>query len=164
MVPIMNHITLQTGHVARQPRQHVSDDAMAKVSKMFEGILAGRYIALPGFPGYVVNGNRSGDALIVTLWHVDGRGRIPVLTTGVALDACDSNCLWESLCPTGSPEFDTAPPTPPTPWIADRLEPGLGLLAPLTMFDLLTWTGDWAMTLGWSWAEHVRAEQAVRTE
>lgn len=161
MVPTMHHITLQTGHVAQQARQDVSDEAVATVNKMFEGILAGKDVSLSAIPGYVVNGARAKDSLMVTLWRDDELGCIPVLTTGIALDACDSSRLWGYLCSIGNPEYGIS--TPPTPWIADRLEPGMGILDPVTLTKLLTWTGDWARTLGWSWAEYISAERRRRS-
>ena len=163
MISTMHHVTIQSGHVALQARHEVSDFAVATVGKMFDGILAGKHVPLHACPGYVVSGTRSGSALIATLWHVDKRGRVPVLTTGVALHECDSSRLWDSLFLTGNSLCGTAGPTPPTPWIADRLELGLCSLDLHMSIDLMGWSGDWARTLGWSWAEHVRAETAGRT-
>lgn len=152
------HVTLMTGHVARQSRDDVSQDAIDVVAELLDGILQGAHLPLP-VPGYLVNGTHFGRDLIATVWRGPWVTRVPILTTGVGLRSRSAPRLWRELH--AHPEALPAPlatdvnAPPPVPWIADRIEAGA-----LLHTDALAWTGDWARCLGWAWMDYVSARAA----
>lgn len=151
----LHHVTLTTGHVARQRREDISDAAVEAVSEMLDGILQGAHVAVPGQPRYRANGTHHGRDLIVTLWAGPWEARSPILTTGVALKSRSAPRLWRELHAHPEtlpmPLATAAEAPPPTPWIADRLEAGA-----IQHTDALAWTGDWSRCLGWAWMEYAR--------
>lgn len=147
----MHHVTLMTGHVARQNRRDVSNEAVAAVSDLLDAAIQGGHPALPIDGGrWLLNATTQGRSLIATVWHGPWAARAPILTVGVALKSRVSAPLWRILHTNSAvPLATTAALAPPAPWIADRIEPG-ALLHP----DAMSWTGDFSRTLGWAWMEY----------
>src|SRR5690606_8342415 len=81
MTRYIHHVTLQTGHVARQYRRDVSDEAIEAVSALLDSVLTGGQPAVPGFPDFWVSGSHEGRVLVVTLWTGMRDEGIPILTS-----------------------------------------------------------------------------------
>lgn len=154
----LHHVTLTTGHVRRQARDEVGEDAIAAVAELLDGILQGARMPVR-VPGYLVNGRHLGRDLITTVWRGPWEDRRPVLTTGVGLRSRSAPRLWRIL----HDHQETLPAPlvtdpghpPPVPWVADRIEIGAALHP-----DVLEWTGDWARCLGWAWADYSAASRS----
>ncbi len=145
MTAYIHHVTLQTGHVARQSRAEVGDAAIAALSDLLDSALTGGRPAVPGFVTYAVTGAQQGRDLVATLW----RGDAPILTTAVALRSRSAPALWR-LLHHGRDDLATDPESPPpAPWCADRLEVGA-----LLHREALAWTGDYARCLAWAWVAY----------
>lgn len=144
------HVTLNSGHALKQPRSAVGDDAIAALADMLDAVLAGGHPEVPGFKGYVVNGNYSGHDLISTLWAAPWSNRVPILTTAISLKSRSSPALWRMMHEQSTVALRTEADKPPAaPWLADRLEAGAVLHA-----DALAWSGDFSRCLAWAWAEY----------
>lgn len=152
----LHHITLQTGHVRRSPRDEVRDDVVARLQSLIRRALTGEHQPVPGQPGYTLTGGVQGRCCALTLWGrtpVSG-GRVspqpvPILTVGIAPHSRCGAQLWRHLHARTDLRYTTdADHVPPEPWCADRLELGAAL-------DLgaLGWTGDLARCLAWAWIE-----------
>lgn len=151
--PYLHHVTLLTGHVARQQRADIADAAVAAVSDLLDAALQGGHPALPIDGGaWLLNASAEGKSLIATVWRGPWATRIPIITIGVALKSRSAQRLWRVLHDRSQvPLATTAALPPPVPWIANRIEPG-AMLHP----EAMTWTGDFSRCLGWAWMEYDR--------
>lgn len=150
MAGYIHHVTLNTGHVARQRRDHISEEAVAALADTLDGILQGAHMPVPGFPGYLINGRHHMHDLIATVWHGPWDQRIPILTTATALKSRSAPALWRLLHDQSTvPLATSSDGVPPAPWQADRIEAGAALHP-----DALSWTGDLSRCLAWTWAEY----------
>ncbi|MFB2530992.1 hypothetical protein ACEYYA_02375 [Paracoccus sp. p3-h83] len=147
----MHHVTLLTGHVARQKRADVTDDAVAAVADLLDAAIMGGHPALPIDDGvWLLNATTMGRALIATIWRGPWERRVPIITIGVAPKARVAMSLWRVLHDKSPASLaTTAALPPPAPWVADRIEP-TALMHP----EALLWTGDFSRCLGWAWMEY----------
>ena len=144
------HVTLNTGHVAKQRREDVGEAAVAGLSDLLDGILQGARLPVPGCDGYLVNASHAGHGLIATVWRGPWTNPVPILTTATALKSRSAPELWHLMHDQSTVPLMTDRETPPrTPWQADRIEVGGMMYA-----DALTWTGDFSRSLAWSWAAY----------
>lgn len=144
------HVTLNTGHGARQYRRDVGEAAIAALSDTLDGVLQGAHLPVPGQPDYLLNGRHSGHDLIATVWRVPWDKRAPILTCGTALKSRSASALWRMLHERPSLPLVTDPTRPPSaPWQADRIEAGALLDA-----SPMTWTGDFSRCLAWAWHDY----------
>ena len=91
------HVTLNTGHVAKQRRHDVDDHAVATLSEVLDVILQGGYIPVPGFEDYIVNGTHGGFDLIATVWIGPWERRVPLVTMATALKSHSAPALWRLM-------------------------------------------------------------------
>lgn len=146
----IHHVTLNSGHVARQPRSSISDEAIAALADTLDGILQGGRMPVPGRDGYLINGSHHGTDLIVTVWRGPWERRKPIITMATALKSRSAPSLWRLMHDQSTVQLKTnAATVPPAPWQADRIE-GTAFLA----HDALEWTGDLSRCLAWAWAEY----------
>lgn len=149
----INHVTLNSGHMASQRREDVGEATIAALSDMLDGLLTGARLPVPGQPSYLLSATQTGHNLIVTLWRGPWERRQPILTTATALKSRSAPGLWRMLHETSSVPLATDPASPPSvPWTADRIELGALLDA-----SPLAWTGDMARCLAWAWHSYRRA-------
>ncbi|SKA31126.1 hypothetical protein [Consotaella salsifontis] len=142
-----SHVTLDTGHRARQPREAVADTVIEMMRPILDSALTGGKPAVPGCEGYhLASSHATRNTMLATLYHDDGT---PILTTAVCLKSRDGPKLWRMLHE--RPLATRPDDPPPAPWIADRLEPGA-----MAHPDALAWTGDFSRCLAWAWAEYDR--------
>lgn len=153
----IHHVTLQTGHVARQYRREVSDEAIVSITKMLDAVFADGKSAVPGFPGFWVSGVPDGRSLTITLWTGAGDNRLPILTSTTCLKSRSSIGAWRALHDSATLPYATDPSDPPpAPWTADRLEIGYNVLAgnAIARGEASFWTGNFARCVAWAWAEY----------
>lgn len=150
MTKYIHHVTLNTGHVARQERAAISDGAIAALADTLDGILQGAHVPVPGCEGYLINGSHHAHDLIATVWRGPWERRIPIITMATALKSRSSPALWRMMHDQSTVPLATrADAPPPAPWQADRIE------APAMAHpDALEWTGDLSRCLAWAWAEY----------
>lgn len=145
------HVTLNSGHVAKQSRSDIMEEAIAALADTLDGMLQGNHVDVPGFPGYIVNGSHSGHDLIATVWRGPWDKRVPVVTMAVALRSRSAASLWKLLHDKSTVALVTSRENPPAaPWLADRIEVGAAI-----HHDALAWTGDFSRCLAWAWAEYM---------
>lgn len=148
------HVTMSSGHVAKQYRRDIMDEVIADLSETLDGILQGAYMPVPGFADYLVNGTHTGSNLIATVWSGPRDSLRPILTTATALKSRSSPKLWRLMHDQATTPFVTDPAAPPkAPWTADRIEVGM-----LYSMSASSWTGDFARCLAWTWAEYAQQE------
>lgn len=146
----LHHVTLNTGHVVRQPRSVLGAPVQAAFAELLDSLLQGGRPAVPGFAGYVAQGTQWGRDLLVTVIGLSSQA--PVITTGVCLRSRSSRRLWRAMHDKAIVPLATVSDQPaPPPWVADLLWP-TATLHP----DALEWTGDWSRCLGWTWVEYDR--------
>jgi hypothetical protein len=144
------HVTLNSGHVAKQERSNISEEAIAALADTLDGILQGAHLQIPGVDNYLVNASHHGHDLIATVWRGPWDRRAPIVTTATALKSRSAKSLWELMHDQSTVPLRTDRGRPPTtPWQADRIEVGASLHP-----DALSWTGDFSRCLAWSWAEY----------
>lgn len=146
----LQHITLDTGHVARSPRSGVDDAIVTLVRQMIDEALAG--LSPEVQPGYTIKAASEGGSLMVSVYAGADN---PICTIGVALDTAQSDTLWpllrdlEGLATIGADPSLRPPKHPPDPpWCAVRLNPGL-----IEVRDATLWLGDFERCVAWAWIE-----------
>jgi hypothetical protein len=147
------HITLTTGHARASPRSEVGDHIVSILQPILERALKGERVPVPGQPGFTLSGVRHLDCCILTVWaSAPDTARpqsVPVVTSGVAAGEAGAQELWRLMHETTDLGPATTPQeAPPAPWCADRIELG-ALRNPVAM----SWTGDLARCLAWTWIE-----------
>lgn len=153
----IHHVTLQTGHVARQYRRDVSDEAVDAVSALLDSLLTGGQPAVPGQPEFWVSGVHEGKVLMVTLWTGMRDEGIPILTSVTCLKSRASPAAWRVIHDSATVPYVTDPTNPPpAPWTADRIETGFLPMAEAAVQrgETSLWTGDFARCLAWAWMEY----------
>lgn len=151
------HVTLQSGHVARQFRRDVSDAAIDAVSALLDSLLTGGKPAVPGQPDFWIDGAHQGRVLTVTLWTGMRDDGDPILSTVTCLKSRSSPHAWRLLHDTANIPYVTDPDNPPpAPWTADRLEAGYLAMAQgaIQRGESSLWTGDFTRCLAWAWMEY----------
>lgn len=150
MKPIC-HVTVSTGHERESLRSEVADWVLDALEPVLERAIRGGQVAIPNPGGGPPLGNLSatatGDALLVTLYAVDGA---PLVTFGVARGPIREGELWKALhaAVRGVPAVTPADQPPPWPWCAVRLE--LGIAAHPKSVE---WLGDLERCCAWTWVE-----------
>jgi hypothetical protein len=145
----IKHITLDTGHTRRSPRDEVDDQAVAALQDGITLMLSGGRPQIPGMDGYAMTGTAQGRCLIATAWGPSGT---PLVTIGVATRSLCGAPLWRILHdPAGriaaqTPLASNGQRCPEEPWCAARLEIGLAV-----DHDAAHWLGDWERCLAWAW-------------
>lgn len=155
----IHHVTLQTGHVARQYRKDVSDEAIDRVSEILDSLLTGGKPAVPGQPEFWVDGAHQGKVLTVTLWTGMRDDGDPILSTVTCLKSRSSPAAWRLIHDSATVPYVTDPTNPPpAPWTADRIETGFLPMAEAAAMrgEKSLWTGDLARCLAWAWMEYDR--------
>jgi|HigsolmetaAR202D_1030399.scaffolds.fasta_scaffold13436_5 hypothetical protein len=157
MTRYIHHVTLQSGHVARQYRKDVSDAAINAMSALLDSILTGGRPAVPGYPDFWVDGAHEGRVLVVTLWTGMRDEGIPILTSATCIKSRASPAAWRALHESAVIPYRTDPNDyPPAPWTADRLEVGYLPMAEAAMQrgENALWTGHFARCIAWAWMEY----------
>lgn len=153
------HITLTTGHVAKQPRSRMDSPAFPRIAALLRAALAGGTPEI--LPGHNLRAEAHGHNLITSVWSGGGL----MLTTGVALQSRSAARLWRHLHNTADPRMGalaTRVDEPaPAPWIADRIEIGLAqaMQAAAGVADttgVTDWSGALSALTGWAWMEYTR--------
>ena len=152
----INHITLNTGHVARTKRADVAPDVTALLANWLPGTInSGRTHALPvpslshfGAQVLVHDG-----ALVVTVVapvgpHQQGQpfaGKtMPLVTFGVAQRSRQGALLWDML--TSAFGSVAGLQQPGTPWCAVAVHPSIAA------YDgPVDWLGDFERCVAWAW-------------
>jgi hypothetical protein len=149
------HITLNTGHAVKQHRSSVSDGAVTSVSELFDGVLRGARLPVPGFNSYLFNATHSGRDLIITVWRGPWERRAPIVTIAVGLRSRSAPQLWRIMHGQSTVPLKTKlDELPRVPWVADRLEFGAAMNT-----DALEWTGDFSRCVAWAWMEYTEARR-----
>jgi hypothetical protein len=138
----LRHVTLDTGHSRRSPRDEADPAAVAVVEAHLE-----RALAAGGDPildlGYSLEARAAGLGLLGTILTAAGR---PVLTFGVAPRGRVSGPLWALLHESRSYPTGRQPP-PQTPWLAARFE--TAELVPA----VAAWAADYERLVAWAWID-----------
>lgn len=144
----VHHITLTTGHMARQDRAGVSDATMARLVPWLRNALATPVaVAIPDTDGYMARAHVADGALVVTLYapRPDIGEPMPLLVFGVAVRSRHSAQLWALLLEQPGVLKDVREPG--TPWCA-----GVPFPALLSHPAALEWAGDFERCVTWAWA------------
>jgi len=156
-VPILAHVTLDTGDIHPSPRCAAREHSVAllRASLARAPLSSGTLTPVPCRDGYAFLATVERAGLLVTLVRVTPHGPAPVVTFGVAIDDGYGD-LWALLHRQGGRrggfEPRTEPGDPPRPpWLAVRMEAMAPSIPPA---DLL-WLADFERTLAWAWLDHV---------
>ncbi|UNU01215.1 hypothetical protein [Xanthomonas translucens] len=155
----ITHITLTTGHIARQQRGDVPDAALAALLPWLAGALSsGHPTPLPWLPGgYSALALQQDGALVVTVYGPDpDTGQPEPLTTfGVAPRSRSAAPLWDMLMRT-QPYVIAGLSMPGAPWCAVAPYPTL-----VAHPDAIEWLGDFERCAAWAWASRHPGLRAV---
>lgn len=140
----LNHLTINTGHLRRSPRDEVSDDAIADTIERIEIMLRDGRADLV-IPGYAITGQAYGPALVMTVIGGDD----PLATIAIARRDRDGRAMWRDLMEAVA-RTDPAlvRDAPDAPYAAAMLWPALDLEA-----DAAHWIGDFGRVAAWSWID-----------
>lgn len=139
----INHITINTGHCRKTYPSEVDKETYMTLYRTFRDAQApdGCDIMDDEF-----NVKITGDAIgyLCTLFKYDGKDKMPLLTS--AYSKTDKNGeLWDMLFQNMTlPLLGKRPEMPGIPYIADRIEIGMGLFPGTSSF-----TGDFSRCMGW---------------
>lgn len=156
-VPVLAHVTLDTGDIHRSPRSAARDHSVALLRASLAGaaLSSGTLAPVPHRDGYAYLATVERAGLLVTLVRVTAHGPTPIVTFGVAVDDSYAD-LWALLhrqrsgLPGAVPRTEPSDPPPP-PWLAVRLEPMAPAIPPA---DFL-WMADFERTMAWAWLDHL---------
>jgi hypothetical protein len=153
------HITLTTGHIARQQRADVSDAALATlVPWLADALATGQRTPLPWLPGGCsALALQQDGALVVTVYGPDPNIGKPVAlaTFGVAPRSRSAPPLWDMLMRT-QPYVIAGLSMPAAPWCAVVPYPVL-----VAHPDAIEWLGDLERCVAWAWASRHPGLRAV---
>jgi hypothetical protein len=131
----MQHLTLDTGDTRVSFADEVRPDVIETLRPL---TVTGRHELPPSFDGCTAKVTVDGPAALVTV----DRDGAPLVTFGVAADQDGAAVLWPLIS-----EPAVAEPSA-VPWIAVRLEVGLGLSP-----DDGDWLGDFERCWAWAWLD-----------
>lgn len=159
-VPVLAHVTLDTGHVSSRPRSTAREHSVALLRASLAGaaLSSGSLAPVPRRDGYAYLATVERAGLLVTLVRVTQHGPAPVVTFGVAVDDSYAD-LWALLHRQRNglvPRTEPSDPPPP-PWLAVRLEPAAPSVPPA---DLL-WMADFESTMAWAWLDHLAEREGT---
>lgn len=141
----IEHITLNSGHTRRSPREEVRDETIARIQPWITDVAQGRTVTLFEDEGFTLHG------VVQSKWGVvflEDHGA-PLITLGVCWHSRDSASVWRELHDQVAVTVATFANQPPSvPWCAARLEPAS--LAPGMMPD---WVGDFERCIAWAMIE-----------
>lgn len=137
----INHVTLTTGHIRKSYPDEIDKALYFRINRIIRESEQPAGAPLEQFPGYRVKTIRVPGGAVATLYGSSG---LPVLTTGCRLDDSDGN-LWTMLHKTSASIVTRADEFPPSPYVADRIEPGARMHP-----DALLWTADFARCFAWA--------------
>lgn len=156
MITYINHLTLNTGHLARTSRADVSDSALAILSPWLRAaISSGPPAPLPvaELCHYSAQTLVENGALVVTVTgpagpHKPGQphpgATMPLVTIGVAQRSRQAAPLWSMLTTAfGNPRSVRMPADP---WVVVALHPTLAKYP-----DAAHWLGDFERCVAWAW-------------
>jgi len=153
----ITHLTLTTGHVARQQRADVSDEMLAVlVPWLRHALTSAAPQPVPQTEGYQARAVAQGGSLVVTVYAPtpDVGPALPLLTFGVAARSRHAPMLWELL--TRQPCVQEGLRQPPAPWCGVVLYPALA--GHLTATE---WLGDFERCVAWAWVTRNPGLEAV---
>lgn len=149
----IHHVTLTTGHVRQSWRHEIDPDVMPTVVRLLAEARAGDRPIMPGLTPETRLRWSSGSTRcgMGTLYALG----VPVLTFGVALHSRCGAHLWRLMHDIDPPgELATSPDEcPPEPWCAARIEPGIALIDPAHLPDLMGAIADLERCIAWAWLE-----------
>ncbi len=152
----INHITLNTGHLARTSRADVRDDVLAIMAPWLQSAVdSGAIVPLP-VPALSHFSGRAlvqDGGLVLTVYgpagpHQVGRSHLgatmPLITLGVAKRSRHGAALWQMMVDA----FDAHRATrmPAEPWIAVALHASIAAYP-----DSAEWLGDFERCVAWAW-------------
>lgn len=143
----LHHITLTTGDSRRSWRHEVDPEIMPQLHAMVEAARAPDGVAIPAVEPpcrlYLE------DTARCAMFSIQLGGE-PVVTFAVAAHQRCGAQHWLTLIETARvPCRSTAEDRPETPWLAARLEPGMGLLSR----DSILMLGDLERIIAWAWLD-----------
>lgn len=149
------HVTLNTGHGRKSPRDEVAQQALDAVALELSRALTGKETDLRIGPGteksYRLKATVVGAVLLCTV--LTGAGA-PLVTFGVAPRSRDADKLW-SLLHQGAHDLATkANDVPEPPWCAVRIEMQSIANDP----GSLEWLPDFERLLAWVWIEKLHRD------
>lgn len=152
----INHLTLNTGHLARTSRGDVAASVTAHLAPWLQGLVnTGKAAPLPvpALSEYSAQALLQDGGLVVTIYAPAGPYQpgkphggdvMPLVTMGLAQRSRQAASLWEELCaPLPSrPAVDM----PATPWLAVIMHPTLPAHR-----GAAEWLGDLERCIAWAW-------------
>jgi hypothetical protein len=156
MTPLLQHVTLQTGHVRESPRSEVRESTIDALAPVLRDATRGREAVLPWIePPCSVTGAAAGDCAIVTVWAEHEGEDVPLATIGIAAGTREADRLWAMLHATyvgmGDELATPEDQAPPFPWCAAQVEVGIAARP-----EAAAWLGDLERCLAWTWIERGR--------
>lgn len=139
----INHITINTGHCRKTYPSEISKDIYMTLFRIFRDAQApnGCDIMENEF-NVKITGDKIG--YLCTLFKYDSGCKVPVLTSAYSKVDKDGE-LWDMLFQNmTAPLLVERPEMPELPYIADRIEMGMGLFPGVSSF-----TGDFSRCMGW---------------
>ncbi len=152
----INHITLNTGHLARSERAEVNDATLdVLVPWLAEAESTGAHVPLPvaALSHYSAQVIMQSGALIVTIYGPAGPHNVgsphvgdplPLITMGVAQRSRQGAPLWSQLVDAFGARSGLQKPA--EPWCAVAIHPGIGAYS-----DTAHWIGDLERCIAWAW-------------
>lgn len=152
----INHITLNTGHLARSQRADVAPEVTALLAPWLQGIInTGKTAPLPvpALSQYSALALMEGGGLVVTLYgpagpHESGKPHggdlMPLVTMGIAQRSRQAAPLWQALCK-AYPGADRLT-MPVVPWAAVITYPTMAAHR-----SSVEWLGDLERCIAWAW-------------
>lgn len=152
----INHLTLNTGHLARTSRGDVAPHVTAILAPWLQGLVntgkAGP-LPVPDLAEYSAQALVQDGSLVVTLYAPAGPYQpgkphggevMPLVTLGVAQRSRHAAPLWDALCAAvpSRPKMDM----PATPWLAVITYPSLPAHRAAA-----EWLGDFERCIAWAW-------------
>jgi hypothetical protein len=140
----LNHITLDTGHTRRAPRDEVAPETLQFIGEHLRRAVATGSDPIPDLP-YDLRASASPPFLLGTIMD----GSAPILTFGVAPRARGAARLWAMLIEGRGYAAEAAQP-PPAPWCAVRFD------LPHLLPKISTWAAAYESRVAWAWIEGER--------
>lgn len=152
----VNHLTLNTGHLARTSRGDVAPEVTTLLAPWLQGLVdTGKAAPLPvpGLSEYSAQALVQDGALVVTIYapvgpyqpgKPHGGDVLPLVTMGLAHRSRHAAPLWDELCAAmpSRPSVDM----PAAPWLAVITHPTLAAHR-----SAAEWLGDFERCIAWAW-------------
>ncbi len=152
----LNHVTLNTAHVAVSPRLDVAKTAIDFCKNLIKNsIQSEKPISIPveNIAHYSLKCLEEDGNLVCTIYaplgpHTKGKifngDTMPLITFGVPKNNAHDQVLWDILIK----NQPTSLQKPTFPWCGVVLHPTLGVY-----FDTAEWAGDFERCIAWAWIE-----------